>query len=51
METNELIKKHEKRFNKVRLLVKFLLIALLALIVALQYKNIVHFFKWLFNSN
>lgn len=51
METNEVIKKHEKRFNKVRLLVKFLLIVLFASIIALQYKNIAHFFKWLFNSN
>ncbi|MBK7885245.1 MAG: hypothetical protein IPJ81_16790 [Chitinophagaceae bacterium] len=51
METNEVIKKHEKRFNKVKLLVKFLLTILLASIIALQWNNIVHFFKWIFNSN
>jgi hypothetical protein len=51
METNEVIKKHEKRFNKVRLLVKFLLIVLFATIAALQYQNIAHFFNWLFKTN
>ena len=51
METNEVIKKHEKRFNKVRLLVKFLLIVLFASIIGLQWNNIVHFLKWLFNNN
>jgi len=45
METNEVIKKHEKRFNKVRLLVKFLLIILFASIIALQWNNITQFFN------
>ncbi len=51
METNEVIKNHEKRFNKVRLLVKFLLVVLFATIIALQWKNIIQLSKWLINSN
>jgi len=49
METIDVLKRHEKRFNKIRAMVKFLLIVLLATIAALQYKNIIHFFKWFFN--
>jgi hypothetical protein len=45
METNEVINKHEKRFNRVKLLVKLLLIILFAAIIALQWNNIVHFYK------
>lgn len=50
MDTKEVIKKHEERFNKVRLLVKILLIILFASIIALQHQNIAHFLKWIWNS-
>jgi hypothetical protein len=45
METAEVIKKHEKRFKRIRVMVKFLLILLFAAIIALQWNHIVQFLK------
>ena len=51
METTEVIKKHEKKFNRVRLFVKLLLILLSGIIIYLQYENILRFFKWISPNN
>ena len=45
METTEVVKKHEKRFKKVRWMVRLLLIILFASIMALQWDHIVQFLK------
>ncbi|WP_165813740.1 hypothetical protein [Terrimonas sp.] len=45
METTEVIKKHEKRFNRIRVMVKFLLIVLFAGIIALQWNHIIQLLK------
>lgn len=48
METTEVIKKHEKRFNRTRFMIKLLLVILAAFIIALQWSNInqlLNFFK------
>lgn len=45
METTEVLKKHQKIFNRIRAMVKFLLIMLFASIIALQLKNIMQFLK------
>ncbi len=51
METSEVIKKHEKRFNKSRLFIQILLILITGMIIFLQHENIIRLINWLFNSN
>lgn len=46
METTEVLRKQEKRFNKVRLSVKLLIVALMTAILVLQWKNIIQFLNW-----
>jgi len=41
METTEIVKKHEKRFVRVRILVKILLVILITTIISLQWNNII----------
>jgi hypothetical protein len=50
METRDVIAKHEQSFNKIRLLVKLLLVVLFAFIAALQYQHIISILKWLWNN-
>ncbi|HVI43950.1 MAG TPA: hypothetical protein VM802_03755 [Chitinophaga sp.] len=47
METNELLKHHERKFGRTRLLVKVLLVVLLLLIIGLQYDHILQLFNHL----
>jgi hypothetical protein len=47
METNEVIRKHEESFIKVRRLLQFLLYLIAGLMIFLQHENIVRFFKWI----
>lgn len=41
METKEIIKKHEKRFNSIKVMIRLLLVTILATIIALQWRNII----------
>lgn len=47
METTEVIKKHEKRFDRTRLYLKLLIGLVVAAIIFIQYKNIALFFNWI----
>lgn len=51
METSEIVKKHEKRFNRIRIMIKLLLVIVFGLIACLQADNIIRIFNWLFKSN
>ncbi|HVM88017.1 MAG TPA: hypothetical protein VMT76_07495 [Puia sp.] len=46
METNEVIEKHQRKFNRVRLMVKIILVLLVIAILLIQWHNIIHFLKW-----
>jgi hypothetical protein len=47
METNEVLKKHERQFRRSRILIKLLLVLLLILVIILQYQNIAALFSQL----
>lgn len=47
METNEVLKKHERQFRRSRILVKILLVLILILGIIMQYHNIAAFFNHL----
>jgi len=51
METNEVIKRNEKKFRRSRVLVKVILVILLILIVILQYDHIIGILKHLAGNN
>lgn len=45
MKTSEVLKRHEKKFNKVKFLIKTLLVIVVASIIVIQWKNIIQLFK------
>jgi ABC-type lipoprotein release transport system permease subunit len=51
METNEVIKRNEKKFSRSRVLVKLILLILLVLIAILQYDHIINVLKGLVKNN
>lgn len=47
MEPTEVIKKNEKKFKWSRRMLQLLLVMIVAIIIYLQYENIIRFFKWI----
>ena len=51
METTAVIKKHERRFIRIRRMLQGLMVLIVALILFLQYQNIVHLSKWIWTNH